>query len=612
MKSRIAAVAALAAAFAVVTGASAHEFDHPAPAFESPGIPNMAFTSGGDGASWQLLASIPTGNPQTDVDFFSRGGDLYASVGTLAIGPNAGGQTIVQLTSGDRVTPRYVSSAPTASCVSDPSAALGLQHDVEATPKGGTILNTAGASSPGGEAQLIVDATDQRGRCHDQGTALGLSGAPRGGLEIIDVTDPENPATIGLTSHIGEAHTVNIDPKRPHIAFAVTSDSVSVDSTGKRANENPSSSARYSLDGFEVVDMSSCMNFPEGTSLEVKRESCRPEVYRYRWPSTQIAIGHTAKNAVAGCHELEIYPNDRLTCASIHASLVFDMAGVFDENGKPRGTPLPCRVRDSSSSPEFWTAAKVTDCVVGENNADLTIPGWLALGAPSLEGVNHVGTAFHQGRSAGAHNSKEDVEVSHEAELTDSGKYMLVTDERGGGVTPPGATCTPGVDNPSGNGGIHAFRTDRLLTSSPNTAEAAWSSYARTPDGQKAIYRAPVRSGAEPTVCTSHVFQQIPGQNRIFMGWYSQGTQVVDVVEGKRGTVAFREAAWFQPANTNQWVSHVFKMRKNADGTYTYWGVGADFAISGRGRNAIDVWQATLKPPPGDTVGGGKGGPKGR
>ena len=59
----------------------------------------------------------------------------------------------------------------------------------------------------------------------------GSQEAPQGGLEIVDVTNPANPVEIGFTSHIGEAHTVNIDPKRPHIAYAVTSDAVTVNKT---------------------------------------------------------------------------------------------------------------------------------------------------------------------------------------------------------------------------------------------------------------------------------------------------------------------------------------------------------------------------------------------
>jgi hypothetical protein len=100
------------------------------------------------------------------------------------------------------------------------------------------------------------------------------------------------------------------------------------------------------------------------------------------------------------------------------------------------------------------------------------------------------------------------------------------------------------------------------------------------------------------TVCTAHVFQQIPGQNRIFMGWYSQGTQVLDFTERPDCSVKLEEAGWFIPENANSWVSHVFRYRKNADGTYTYWGATGDFNLGEAGRNAIDVYQVTLPPPP--------------
>jgi Ca2+-binding RTX toxin-like protein len=426
------------------------------------------------------------------------------------------------------------------------------------------------------------------------------------------VTDVANPVEIGLTSHIGEAHTVNVDPKRPHIAFAVTSDSVTVDcnpdrTSCTRRNEDPTSSQRFNLDGFEVVDYSSCLNFPPGTTAAQKRAACRPKVYRYQYPDLFMALGHTA-DALAGCHELEIYPDDKLTCASINATLFFDVSGAFDDNGtptnyaddKPRGTPLPCRLRPSSTlATQLWySGAMVTDCVFDASGGELTIPRWKTeLGAPSLDGVRFLGSAFHQGRGA-PHSSKEDVDVSHEAELTHSGKFILTTDERGGGVTPPGASCAPVVDNPQGNGGIHAYAVDRLLPRAPDTAEAAWASYARTPEGAKAIYRAPIHTGPEGSLCTSHVFHQIPGQNRIFMGWYSQGTQVVDYVEHPGGTIEFKSAGWFIPENANTWVSHVFKFQQNPDCTFTYWGATGDFNLGAAGRSAIDVYKVTLPAPP--------------
>jgi hypothetical protein len=362
--------------------------------------------------------------------------------------------------------------------------------------------------------------------------------------------------------------------------------------------------------------MSSCMYFPRGTTVQERRESCRPEVYRYRYPSAAVALGHTEKRTIYGCHELEIYADDRLTCGSGAAAMVFDMSAAFDDNGTPddfrddrplgNGGPMPCRVRDSSSLPPFRTGAKVTDCVDGaaEGTEDLNIPNWLAAGKPGeLQGVEYLGSAHHMGRGAGGtittYDSTQDVDFDHELEYSASRRYLIATDERGGGVAPPGATCpTSPADNPQGNGGVHFYRADRLFTDGPPpTAEEAWSSYARTPEGGKAIYRAPVRTQPQASTCTAHVFQQIPGQNRIFMGWYSQGTQVLDFHENPDGTVEIEEAGYFIPANANQWVSHVFKWQRNRNGTFTYWGVAGDFAL-GAGRNSVDVWKVTMPAPP--------------
>jgi Ca2+-binding RTX toxin-like protein len=597
-----------------LSGVSKLGLDHPAPAFVPPAPPATTVNSGGEGAEWEVVSTVATGNPHTDIDFFTQSGEMYVSAGTLGAGLNAGGQTIVQLTDGGEVSPQFVSAHPSAACISNPNAALGLQHDIEATPKGDAPLNVENPFADRRDTQLLIDATDAPGRCHDNGT-LGILGVPRGGLEIIDVTDVANPVEIGLTSHIGEAHTVNVDPKRPHIAYAVTSDSVAVTADGERENEDPSSTQRFRLDGFEIVDLSSCMDFPPETSLEEKRDACRPEVYRYRYPTKEMALGHTLQtggSAIFGCHELEIYPNDLITCGSGNTLIGLDLSAAFDDNGtpndftddKPRGEPLPCRVRGSTSLAPLQTGAMITDCVFDEGGEELTIPRWLNdLGAPSLEGVEWLGSIHHQGRGAGgsatpAFDSTEDIDFNHEAELTASGDFLLATDERGGGVVPPGASCSPGFDNTAGNGGIHAYRFDGFSTDFPASPEEAFEAYAQTPEGEKAIHRVPIRTGPQASLCTAHVFQQIPGQNRIFMGWYTQGTQVVDFVEHPDGTFEFREAGWFIPEDANTWVSHVFDWEENDDGTFTYWGATGDFFLGTAGRSAIDVYKVTLPAPP--------------
>ncbi len=596
--------------------------DHPASfdALVGPGTPGVS--GGVEGIAWEPLATIETGNTHTDLDFFTQNGETYVAVGTLAAGANDGGQAIVQLTNGgETIEPTFVSAFPSASCVTDASGALGLQHDVEATPKGSVLLNETNPLADTSDAQLLIDATDAPGRCHDQG-AGGLSGVPQGGLEIVDITDVTAPTELALISHIGESHTVNIDPKRPHIAFSVTSDAITVaadetdcDGDGDveeliRQNECEGDSDAFDLDGFEIVDLSSCMDFPEGTSIEDKRAACQPETFRYRFGDLDTQLGHSLTGTVYGCHELEIYPDDRLTCGSGQALHVFDMSGAFDDNGTPddysddtvNGDALPCAARATTTSaplpPGLATGATVYDCVVGVDDVDLTIPSWLAMGAPGVEGVEHLGSIFHSGRTGTASvspfGSALDIDFDHEAELTHSGRHLIASDERGGGVVPPGASCAPGVDNPEGNGGLHAYSVDGLTRVNPGSPEAAQAAYALTPDGERAVYRTSVQTQPQAAFCTAHVFHQIPGQNRVFMAWYTQGTRVVDYIEYPDGTFEWVETGYFIQPSTDQWVSAIFDVIDNGDGTFTYIGVSAD-TLAGRG--SIDVYQVTLPAP---------------
>ena len=629
-RRQIVAAAVAATCLALPTGVAAHNLDHAVPT-PQPAAPTMSGTQmGGSGAKWEFLRSFSTNNLQSDLDFFKQGDETYASVGTFAAGGN-GGQSIFRITTdgGKNIAPSLISNHPSASCAPG-SGVTGLQHDVEATPKGvpqpGDILYNARDTADKAvkaDTQLLIDATDAPGRCHDNGN-LG-QGAPNGGLEFIDISNPDQtkpgsrtrPEEIGLTSHIGESHTVNVDPKRPHIAYSVTSDSIGVTGNETRANE----SSGNALDGFEVVDFKSCLEaplgtLPKGASTEEKRNQCRPQVFRFRYPSAAIALGHTLKSGIFACHETEIYVDDTLTCGSGAAAIAFDMKDAFAKDpvtglDVPRGTPLPCSIRNSTSlnvPPGLRTGAAITDCVNGTVNGQqksLNVSSYPE-GNRSLVGVKYLGSITHTGR-ANARNgevttitSDEDIDFNHETELTDSRRFLLATDERGGGIVPPGASCAQGADNKQGNGGVHAYRVDQLRDvvkdGVPSRADAG-KQYARTTKGGKAIYRAPIRTGAEETECTAHVLQQVPGQNRIFMGWYSQGTQVVDFTENADGTVDFKEAGFFIPPNANEWVSHVYKVQENPDGTFTYFGTAGDFALS-NGRNSVEFYKVTLPAPP--------------
>ena len=498
---------------------------------------------------------------------------------------------------------------PSASCLSDPNSALGLQHDVEATPKGRAILNADVTAASRRDTQLLIDASDAPGRCHDQG-AFGLVSAPQGGLEIIDVTDVGNPVAIGLTSHIGEAHTVNVDPRRPHIAYASTSDNVTVNEAGVRQNEVNDSSDENDLDGFEVVDLSSCMNFPAGTTVAAKRNACRPRVYRYRYPSTEMSLGHTNKtgsNGVFGCHELEVYPDERLTCASGNALIAFNMSGVFDNRGtpsnfaddRPRGSALPCRVRDSSSVGILTTAAKVTDCVdvAGAGTEDLAVPEWRAAGSPSLrlrDGSAAPSTPAGESSSGAADpkfDSTQDIDFDHEAELTHSGRFVIASDERGGGVAPPGASCSQGADVKTGNGGI--ARVPRRQAAAQAPGLGGRRPRLRTPHRRRRAIDLP---SADPHPAAGLPVHRSrlpadPGPEPDLHGLVLAGHAGDRLRRALQRHLRLPPAGYFLPASANQWVSHVFRVDRNGDGSFTYWAQPRDFSLGAAGRNSVDVYR---------------------
>ena len=181
---------------------------------------------------------------------------------------------------------------------------------------------------------------------------------------------------------------------------------------------------------------------------------------------------------------------------------------------------------------------------------------------------------------------------------------LIATDERGGGVAAAGRHLRPGADNTAGNGGVHFYRIAGQLATTPGSPEEAFSAYARTPEGEKAIFRAPIRTQPQAPLCTAHVFQQIPGQNRIFMGWYSQGTQVVDFVEKPRRHAQLQGGRLLHPRERQQ-----VGLRRLQAGSRTPTAPSPTAARPATstsalaGRSAIDVYKVTLPAPPQPRVG---------
>ncbi len=487
---------------------------------------------------WEFIRNFPP-NPGSDLKFFRKRGRLFAASGTLGQAEEQHvGQRIIQLINRKgNVRPRWIADHGSANCpTANPSGTLGLQHDVFVTPK----------RNP----RLMIDTTDATGRCHDP---------DGGGLEIIDISKIHRkafePREIHLTRHAGTSHTSTLDATRPWIVYN-------------------SSSQQSGMPWIDVLDIRSCLN-KKVTTLEAKRNRCRPKVYRIvfrpEWAQRIDTNGERVEGTESSCHDIEARPG-RIYCANLNSTIVLDVRNLTDANGNIRGRRLNCELVDGTN-----TTAKVTDCDDLEAAGGGQARGWKYIGH-----VNHPGRPPNQGNNNFEVESTEGIAVAHEAEPTPDKKWMFVTDERGGGVVPGGASCSQ-LPNPYGNGGVHIF----------DISKGGEFEYALTPDDSKAVFigEVVVPNG---TFCTSHVMQQIRGEQRFMIAWYSQGTKIVDYFIDDQGRWTFREIASVVPENpaATTWVSQVFKITRNDDGTKTYHFMASDIT------RGIDIFTWTGPPNP--------------
>ncbi len=543
----------VAAGTATLTLSATAAADHTNP--RTPLAPANGSTSTGltrgDG-QWKHIANIPglaspalTGGG-TDLEFFTPAGskDTFGAFGTLGQ-DDAGsvGQRIVQLTRDGAVAPRWVADHGSAHCTtSNPSGTTGLQHDSQVASVG--------------KVRLLTDTTDATGRCHDPAG---------GGIEIVDVTDiakaSSSPREVHLIRLAGFSHTHTVDAQRPWIVY----------------NSNADFSGSNWID---VVDIRSCFGSPNW-SLAKRRAACRPEVSRIQlqpeWTQQRDQFTGQLEPGSATCHDIT-FDDGRLYCAALNATLILDVSGIVGPDGGVAGTSFDCPVVDGTR-----TGAKVTDCGAMGASRTERATGWQFLGTYNHPGrdCGPPGTDVRTCNSNNHVRSDEGVSVSHEADPSPDDRFMFVTDERGGGVVPPGSSCAPGIDNPYGNGGAHA-----LDIGDPSSID-----YATGPDGRKAVY---ISDAVVPaaTFCDIHVIEHVPGEQRFIAAYYTQGIKVVDYFEDAQGHLVFRETSSFTLPNANTWAAEDFKIIDNADGTRTYFLAADDI------HRGIDVVSWTGRPNP--------------
>lgn len=522
----------------VAAPAGADHTDPNTPLSPTTGAPPGQMTTFGAG-TWEYIQNIAP-NPGSDLEFWTERGTVYSATGTLGQG-NEGhvGQRILQLVKKGQVDIAWRADHGSAHCTPRNTGILSLQHDSQIAQYK--------------QKTLLIDTTDTTGRCHD------TSG---GGLEIIDVSLLNRPGTepreIHLTRHAGTSHTHTVDATRPWIVY----------------NSSSEFSGRPWID---VLDIRSCLFVDPRTPLQEKRDLCRPEVYRIPFQPEWSQLrnwydGQLRPGTEAACHDITA-TRGRIYCAGLNATLIFDVRGLTDANGNINGTPLPCTLADGTS-----TTAKVTDCSAMGPEQTAQATGWQFLGT-----FNHPGRDCSpppvQNYSCNNNlfvEADDGVSVSHEADPSRDAKYMFVTDERGGGVVPPGASCSTGVDNPYGNGGIHVFDiTD------PSNIE-----YALTPSGDKAVFRSEILH-PNATFCDVHVIEHIPGENRFIVAYYSSGTKIVDYFIDSNGQITFQETASLMLPNNNVWAVEDFKIVNNGDGTRTYYFLADDI------ERGIDIFKWT-------------------
>jgi hypothetical protein len=524
--------------------------DHTNP--RTPLAPTNGATSTGivrGEGTWRHIANFPGGASNaltgggTDLEFFTPPGtsDVFGAFGTLGQDDVGSiGQRILQLTQNGAVAPRWVADHGSAHCTtSNPSGTTGLQHDSQVAVQG--------------KVRLLTDTTDATGRCHDPNG---------GGIEIVDVTNIAQasfqPREVHLVRLAGFSHTHTVDTGRPWIVYNSSSDF---------AGRN----------WIDVLDLRSCFG-SQSWSLSRRRASCRPLVYRIQfqpeWTQQRDQDTGELEPGSAACHDIT-FSDNRLYCAGVNATLILDVSGLVGRGGI-RGTPFPCPVIAGTR-----TGATVTDCNTMEASRTERATGWTFLGTFQHPGRDCVPKPIDN-RNCNSNNhvrSDEGVSISHEADPTPDRRFMFVTDERGGGVVPPGSSCSPGIDNPFGNGGAHAFDI-----STPSNIR-----YATTAAGRKSVYISDAVVPAE-TFCDIHVIEQVPNEQRLIVAYYSQGTKIVDYFVDASGHVEFRETSSFTLPNANTWAVEDFKVVNNADGTRTYYLAADDI------HRGIDVVSWTGQP----------------
>jgi hypothetical protein len=140
----------------------------------------------------------------------------------------------------------------------------------------------------------------------------------------------------------------------------------------------------------------------------------------------------------------------------------------------------------------------------------------------------------------------EGISISHQADPTPDGRYLLVSDELGGGGAP---TASPG-------GPVHVY--DLSVEQHPQKVGAIGNDCVVTSCDGAAVH-----------VSTAHVFRINPDGYTMSIAWYNDGVHVIDfsdirgISAGGSGAsgLGARTIAWIKMPNANTWSAKMWQSR---------------------------------------------------
>jgi hypothetical protein len=434
------------------------------------------------------------------------------------------------------------------------------------------VANVCGFVGTDVELQSRKDST---GKIHDY-AFVGTMGA---GTRIFDVTDPASPRAAGGYIDSGWENDVQL---RGDVVVA-TFDGVN----GEDSSASTCLKTRYPTALGQGVDIYRLVFDPKDADFDVKLVTC-------------------VANPPGGAHNASLSPDGKWlaisNCCSDWAIDVVDLRDIANGNavhryrlideskqsststpGGPRcpasGSSFTCvvmKMPNGSSASGKWRPHDVHFSRNGDTAYIAAINStWIVDVSRVLSGaaksIAVIPNLLHEGGVANPHN----IEISHQADITKDGKILVVSDERGGGLT--NTECNTGTGGVIG--GVHFFALAPLdgvpasAGASPATPKKLGDYFNPNP----MLAYDPLDSAGADVVrleraCTAHVFRlggngstspgpiqsgydgvSRIGKRQLTEAWYGAGVWTIDFSGPSSSTDGVREDARSTWGNTLGW-----------------------------------------------------------